>query len=76
MGYSPWGRKELDTTERLHFHFHLLLIVPSPSQRKRCGICRFLLDVLLLWSLLLLKHLYFNLLHLIMAFWNRSVISH
>ena len=73
MGYSPWGRKELDTTERLHFHFHLLLIVPSPSQRKRCGICRFLLDVLLLWSLLLLKHLYFNLLHLIMAFWNRSL---
>ena len=22
-GYSPWGRKESDTTERLHFHFHL-----------------------------------------------------
>ena len=21
MGYSPWCRKELDTTERLHFHF-------------------------------------------------------
>ena len=21
-GYSPWGHKELDTTERLHFHFH------------------------------------------------------
>ena len=20
-GYSPWGRNELDTTERLHFHF-------------------------------------------------------
>ena len=20
--YSPWGRKELDMTERLHFHFH------------------------------------------------------
>ena len=19
MGYSPWGHKELDTTERLHF---------------------------------------------------------
>ena len=19
MGYSPWGRKELDTTEQLHF---------------------------------------------------------
>ena len=21
VGYSPWGRKESDTTERLHFHF-------------------------------------------------------
>ena len=21
MGYSPWGRKQSDTTERLHFHF-------------------------------------------------------
>ena len=24
MGYSPWGCKELDTTERLHFSFMLL----------------------------------------------------
>ena len=24
MGYSPWGREESDTTERLHFHFHAL----------------------------------------------------
>ena len=22
MGYSPRGRKESDTTERLHFHFY------------------------------------------------------
>ena len=21
MGYSPWGRKELDKTERFHFYF-------------------------------------------------------
>ena len=21
VGYSPWGRKESDMTERLHFHF-------------------------------------------------------
>ena len=21
IGYSPWGRKESNTTERLHFHF-------------------------------------------------------
>ena len=23
VGYSPWGRKESDTTERLHFHFSM-----------------------------------------------------
>ena len=23
VGYSPWGLKELDMTERLHFHFSL-----------------------------------------------------
>ena len=22
IGYSPWGCKESDTTELLHFHFH------------------------------------------------------
>ena len=22
LGYSPWGHKELNTTEQLHFHFH------------------------------------------------------
>ena len=22
VGYYPWGRKELDTAEQLHFHFH------------------------------------------------------
>ena len=24
VGCRPWGRQELDTTERLHFHFHAL----------------------------------------------------
>ena len=28
VGYSPWGRKELDTTERLHFHFEHSLALP------------------------------------------------
>ena len=23
VGYSPWGREESDSTERLHFHFSL-----------------------------------------------------
>ena len=27
VGDSPWGRKESDTTERLHFHFLELIIV-------------------------------------------------
>ena len=26
MGYSPWGREDLDTTEQLHFHFSLSCI--------------------------------------------------
>ena len=25
MGYIPWGRKESDMTERLHFHFLFIL---------------------------------------------------
>ena len=25
VGYSPWGLKELDMTERLHFHFSLFM---------------------------------------------------
>ena len=24
IGYSPWGCKDLDTTERLHFHLHFI----------------------------------------------------
>ena len=27
VGPSPWGHKELDTTDRLHFHFILLNIM-------------------------------------------------
>ena len=27
VGYSPWGGKELDMTERLHFHFQISLLV-------------------------------------------------
>ena len=46
VGCSPWGRKELDTTERLHFHFSLSCIgegngnpfpvfLPGESQGRR-----------------------------------------
>ena len=26
VGYSPWGRKESDMTERLHFHFQVTFL--------------------------------------------------
>ena len=29
VGYSPWGHKESDITEWLHFHFHLRLYIES-----------------------------------------------
>ena len=37
VGYSPWGRKESDMTERLHFHFHLNIFVTASrvSEGKR-----------------------------------------
>ena len=42
MGYSPWGRKESDTTERLHFPF---LSFPS---NKLCLLClNFFVDMFL-----------------------------
>ena len=27
VGYSPWGRKESDMTEQIHFHFHPMVLV-------------------------------------------------
>ena len=40
VGYSPWGREESDTTERLHFHFHQgnSFFRTSQSVRDRTGI--------------------------------------
>ena len=39
VGYRPWGRKESDTTERLHFHFLSLGVYLGPSlgsQEVKC----------------------------------------
>ena len=33
VGYRPWGRKELDTTERVQFHFSLFTF-NTPWRRK------------------------------------------
>ena len=35
VGYSPWGCKELDTTERLHFHFYHVTGEEEPAAAAR-----------------------------------------
>ena len=40
VGYSPWGRKELDRTEQLHFHFQPLIaqLVKNPPAMRDPGL--------------------------------------
>ena len=37
VGCSPWGLKESDTTERLHFHFSLLWIGEGNGNPPQCS---------------------------------------
>ena len=37
MGCSPWGRQELDMTERLHFDFSLSCIGEGNGNPLRCS---------------------------------------
>ena len=37
VGFRPWGRKELDTTERLHFHFSLSCIGEGNGNPLQCS---------------------------------------
>ena len=37
VGYSPWGRKESDTAERLHFHFLLSCIGEGNGNPLQCS---------------------------------------
>ena len=37
MGYSPWGREESDTTERLSFHFSLSCIGEGNGNPLQCS---------------------------------------
>ena len=37
VGCSPWGRHELDTTERLHFHFSLSCIGEGNGNPLQCS---------------------------------------
>ena len=37
VGCSPWGREELDTTERLHFHFLLSCLGEGNGNPLQCS---------------------------------------
>ena len=37
MGFSPWGREESDTTERLDFHFSLSCIGEGNGNPLQCS---------------------------------------
>ena len=37
VGYSPWGHKESDTTERLHFHLSLSCIGEGNGNPLQCS---------------------------------------
>ena len=37
MSYSPWGRKESDTTERVHFDFSLSCIEEGNGNPLQCS---------------------------------------
>ena len=37
VGCSPWGREELDTTERLHFHFSVSCIGEGNGNPLQCS---------------------------------------
>ena len=37
MGCSPWGRKESDTTEQLHFHFSLSCTGEGTGNPLQCS---------------------------------------
>ena len=37
VGYRPWGHKESETTERLHFHFSLSLWEVGRSGKVQVG---------------------------------------
>ena len=37
VGCSPWGRQEVDTTERLHFHFSLSCIGEGNGNPLQCS---------------------------------------
>ena len=48
MGYSPWGCKELDTTEHTHIQtLHLQSVILSEARKRR----KILYDIPYMWNL-------------------------
>ena len=50
MGYSPWGRQESVTTERLHFHFSLSRIGEGNGSPLQCSCLENLRDGRAWWA--------------------------
>ena len=50
VGCSPWGHKELDTTERLHFHFSLSCIGEGNGNPLQCSCLENLRDWEAWWA--------------------------
>ena len=60
VGYSPWGRKESDTTERLHFHFLSCSLACDLFWRMfHVHLKRICIIALLLFSLFMFYNTYF-----------------
>ena len=56
VGCSPWGRGELDTTERLHFHFLLSCIGEGNGNPLQCSCLENPRDGGALWLLSMGSH--------------------
>ena len=46
VGYSPWGHKELDTTEQLHFHKLTLVWLSLIIKNEHITVCIFCLSII------------------------------
>ena len=51
VGCSPWGCKELDMTERLHFDFSLSLIGEGNGNPLQCSFFFFFYSSVLVWRI-------------------------
>ena len=67
VGYSPWGGKESDTTEQLHFHFSLSKPFPFYTEDSGSEKLSDLPKVTQLKSSIIMVLLYVSLLSFLMA---------